>query len=65
MDYRSLYLHFECGTFMYKTECVDQLKADAVNTFTESREILLKDCENKNIFIQMLLSILHLFAPLL
>jgi cardiolipin synthase len=65
MDFRSLYLHFECGTLMYQTECVAQLKADAMNTFTECREISLADCENKNIVIQMLLSILHLFAPLL
>ncbi len=65
MDFRSLYLHFECGTFMYKTECVSQVKADALATFEESRQILLEDCENKNFFMQMLLSILHLFAPLL
>ena len=65
MDFRSLYLHFECGTFMYKTECVGKVKEDAMDTFTECREISLMDCENKNIVIQMLLSILHLFAPLL
>lgn len=65
MDFRSLYLHFECGTLMYKTACVRQVKEDALATFQESREILLEDCENKNFFMQMLLSILHLFAPLL
>ena len=65
MDFRSLYLHFECGTFMYKTECVQQLKEDALATFEECREIYLEDCENKNIFMQLLLSILHLFSPML
>lgn len=65
MDFRSLYLHFECSTFMYKTECVHQVTEDALKTFEESRQILLEDCENKNIFMQLLLSILHLFSPLL
>jgi cardiolipin synthase len=65
MDFRSLYLHFECGTLMYQTKCVEQLKIDALNTFEECRKISLEDCENKNIFTQILLSILHLFAPLL
>jgi cardiolipin synthase len=26
MDYRSLYLHFECGTFMYRTDSIMDLK---------------------------------------
>ena len=41
------------------------VKEDAIATFAESREILLEDCENKNFFFQLFLSILHLFAPLL
>lgn len=65
MDFRSLYLHFECGALMYKTDAVMQVKEDALETFEESREILLEHCENKNFFMQMFLSILHLFAPLL
>lgn len=65
LDFRSLYLHFECGTFMYKTDCIMGVKEDAIATFAESREILLEDCENKNFFFQLFLSILHLFAPLL
>uniref|UniRef100_UPI0040566886 cardiolipin synthase n=1 Tax=Agathobacter sp. TaxID=2021311 RepID=UPI0040566886 len=65
LDFRSLYLHFECGAFMYKTACIPDLKADALATFEESREILLEDCENKNFFFQLFLSVMHLFAPLL
>ncbi len=65
MDFRSLYLHFECGTFMYKTECVMQVKEDALRTFEVSRQISLEECENKNFFFQLFLSILRLFSPLL
>ena len=65
LDFRSLYLHFECGTFMYKTACISGVKEDALMTFRESRQISLEECENKNFFYQLFLSVLHLFAPLL
>lgn len=65
MDFRSLYLHFECGIFMYKTECVKLVKEDALETFAVSRQILLNECENKNFFFQLFLSVLRLFSPLL
>lgn len=39
MDYRSLYLHFECGTFLYKTKAVMQVRRDMIDTIGVSREI--------------------------
>lgn len=65
MDFRSLYLHFECGAFMYKTACIVQVKEDAMETFSVSRQISLEECENKNFFYQLFLSVLRLFAPVL
>lgn len=65
LDFRSLYLHFECGTWMYKTDCIAQVKEDALETFEVSREITLEQCENTNMIFQLVLSVLRLFAPLL
>lgn len=65
LDYRALYLHFECGLLMYKTDTVMQVKKDAEETFKISRQITLEDCENKNFFYQLVLSVMRLFAPLL
>ena len=65
LDFRALYLHFECGTFMYKTECIQDIKNDAQKTFAISKEILQEECENKNFFYQLFLSVMHLFSPLL
>ena len=28
LDYRSLYHHFECATYMYKTRCISEIEAD-------------------------------------
>lgn len=65
LDFRALYLHFECGTLMYKTKSVHKVTEDALETFGKSRQILLEECENKNFFYQLFLSVMHLFSPLL
>ena len=65
LDYRSLYLHFECGCWMYKTASVMQVKQDALNTFEISREIDLDFCRNRNIAVRGFQAILRLIAPTL
>ena len=64
MDYRSLYLHFECGTFMYKTSAVVDLKKDCLETFEKSRQITLKG--RKRFSLGSLVdAVLRIFSPLL
>jgi cardiolipin synthase len=65
MDYRSLYLHFECGVWMYESRAVMQLKQDALNTFSLCHEITLEECEQKKKRTLIWQSVLRLFAPLL
>ena len=65
LDYRSLYLHFECGCWMYKTASVMQVKQDALNTFEISQEIDLDFCRNRNIAVRGFQAILRLIAPTL
>ncbi|MBR3810716.1 MAG: cardiolipin synthase [Agathobacter sp.] len=65
LDFRALYLHFECGTLIYKTKSVHKVTEDALETFKKSRQISLEECENKNFFYQLFLSVMRLFAPLL
>ena len=65
LDFRALYLHFECGTLMFKTQSVHKVTEDMLETFGKSREILLEECENKNFFYQLFLSVMRLFSPLL
>ncbi len=43
MDYRSLYLHFECGTLMYDSPAVIDLRNDDLATIEKSRKIELSD----------------------
>lgn len=65
LDYRSLYLHFECGVWLFKTKSVSQVKQDFLDTLEVSREVTLDFCRNRNIVIRAAQSILRLVAPLL
>ena len=65
LDYRSLYLHFECAAWMYQCQAVGQVKEDMLNTFRNSREVSLNTCKEQNVFRRGLQSILRLFAPML
>lgn len=65
LDFRSLYLHFECATWMYKTDCVADVKKDFLETLEKCQEITYGDCKNANIFVRMIRALLRLFAPLM
>lgn len=65
LDYRSLYLHFECAVWMYKSKAVMQVKEDMEETLPKCKEIRLEDCRKRNVFIRLAQSILRVFAPML
>lgn len=65
MDYRSLYLHFECGVWMYRSQAVMQVKEDVLKTIAESEEINMEFCHKRPAAIRTFLGVMRLFAPLL
>jgi phosphatidylserine/phosphatidylglycerophosphate/cardiolipin synthase-like enzyme len=64
LDYRSLYLHFECGTWMYKTPCISDIKGDFEETFGQCREITLENCR-VSFFRSLFRAVLDLLSPLM
>jgi len=64
LDYRSLYLHFECATLLFRSNVIQDIKNDFVQTLSESKEV---EPNNKMgwIWDELFDAILHLFAPLL
>ena len=64
MDYRSLYLHFECGTLFYDSPAVIDLRNDDLATIEKCRKIELADCHT-SFFGELLDRILRVIAPLL
>ncbi|MBE7047377.1 MAG: cardiolipin synthase [Ruminococcaceae bacterium] len=64
LDYRSLYLNFECGVVMYETSAVAEVKKDFENTFGLCHLVELKECK-RSFFIRLLQDIMRIFAPLM
>lgn len=64
-DFRSLYLHYECGVWMYKTPVIKDMKKDFFKTMDISLEVSVRKWGKRSIFKKMLEAILRLFAPLL
>ncbi len=65
MDYRSLYLHFECGVFLYQSSAVQMVKGEMLRIMTESEEINMEFCQKRPAAIRTFLGVVRLFAPLL
>jgi len=64
MDFRSLYLHFECGTFLYGCRAVLDVKKDMEECFPRCHQVTLGDCR-QGVLGNMLTSILRVLAPLM
>ncbi len=64
LDYRSLYLHFECGCYFEDVNIIDSIKDDFLETLNKSQEIIVKEANLK--FIKSIWqAFLRLFAPLM
>ncbi|MDR3138754.1 MAG: cardiolipin synthase [Treponema sp.] len=64
LDFRSLYLHFECGVLVYRNRAVQAVKEDFLKTIPVSHEITLPECA-RNAPQRILQDALRLFAPLM
>ena len=65
LDFRSLYHHFENAVYMYRVDCLPDIKDDFINTFAECRDVTGKYSVKPNVIVRFLKSILRLWAPLL
>ena len=64
LDYRSLYLHFECGVFMQDVDVVKDVKKDLIDTIEESKIISKKEATPR-LLKGVWQAVLRLFAPLM
>lgn len=65
LDFRSLYLHFECCMYMYKNEAVYDMENDYQNTLKQSQEITIKECDEYPWIKKFAGSLLRFIAPLM
>lgn len=64
LDFRSLYLHFECGVWMWKSQSVLAVKQDFLNTLTSCEEITEQSTRCHPI-VRFFQECLRIFAPLM
>ena len=64
LDFRSLYLHFECGVWMYKTSILKDIKADFEHLFEVSHEVSQEDAK-AGLLSRAARSVMDVMAPLI
>ena len=64
LDYRSLVHHFECGTWMYGTECIADMKEDFLNTVAVSEEVN-EEKARLRLWERLPAELMKVFTPLL
>jgi cardiolipin synthase len=63
-DYRSLYHHFECATYMYKPSCIADIEADFQTTLAKCAEVTQQTIKDNKLSRKIKGAILKLLAPL-
>ena len=65
MDYRSFYLHFECGVAFFRSSVIQSVKQDILKTMEISQEIHPNPDERVPLLRRLGRAILKAFAPLM
>ena len=65
LDYRSLYLHFECAVYMYQVDEIARIEDDFQATLQECREITLEEYKKEKLSTRFYGRMLRLIAPLM
>ena len=65
LDYRSLYLHYECAAYLWKVPALAEIKEDFTETFGKSQIITEETMKKPPLFTRIFTAILKLLAPLM
>lgn len=65
LDYRSLYHHFECATYMYKVNCIPEIEKDFQETLAKCRPVTAESIKHENFGYKLLGALMKFVAPLM
>ncbi len=65
LDYRSLYLHFECGSVIFGSKTAKKVTDDFHATFSQCKEIKSEKDLGIGFFARLILTVIRTFEPLL
>ena len=65
LDYRSLYHHFECATYLYKTDCIPEIEKDFRETLAKCRPVTAESIKNEKLSVKAVGQLAKLISPLM
>ena len=65
LDYRSLYHHFECATYLYKTDCIGGIEQDFQKTLAQCRKVTGETIRHEKLSYKLLGYFMKFIAPLM
>ena len=65
LDYRSLYHHFECATYLYKTDCISYIEQDFQKTLSRCREVTRESIRMEKFSYKVIGLLAKLISPLM
>ncbi len=65
LDYRSLYHHFECATYLYGTDCIPEIETDFQATLAKCRQVTMETVRREKLKVKITGSLMKALAPLM
>ena len=65
LDYRSLYHHFECATYLYKADCIKQIADDYKITLEKCRKVTTETIKKEKLSTRLTGYLMKAVAPLM
>ena len=65
LDYRSLYHHFECATYMYRTDCIPEIEKDFQETLAKCRRVTTESIKKEKLSYKLIGGLAKMISPLM
>ena len=65
LDYRSLYHHFGCATYMYRTACIPDIERDFQETLEKCRRVTPESIQQEKLSYKIVGQLAQFIAPLM
>ena len=65
LDYRSLYHHFECATYLYRTDCIPEIEEDFRQTLEKCRKVTPETIKGEKVFYKVVGQMVKFLSPLM
>lgn len=65
LDYRSLYHHYECATYLVEIDCLKEIEQDFQNTLLKCRKVTYETIQKEKLRVKIMGVLMKAIAPLM